>query len=451
MLFGTTNYVNDHLTIGGVPVPYLAEKYGTPLFIYDVALMRQQMRAFKEVFTKRKLAHRVIYASKAFCSTAMYQLLQQEQLGCDVVSGGELYAALAAGMDPAMMEFHGNNKSKAELTAAVTAGIGKIVVDNFHEIELLNQVLAEQQTTQEVLFRIAPGVTAETHDYILTGQQDSKFGFDVASGQAEEALVQLLHSPRIKIQGIHFHIGSQIFAATGYEKALERTFNLLTKWRSKFGFTARIVNIGGGFGVRYTENDNPNTPVQLMTQITDTFVQHVQEQHYPLPEIWIEPGRSIVAEAGTTVYQVGSSKHIPGIRQYISVDGGMGDNIRPALYDATYNFVPVELTNEHNLAPQTIRITGKYCESGDILQKSITLPHLAPGDLIAMQSTGAYGYSMASSYNNNPRPAVVFVEDGQDHLVIRRETYADLTRLNIPLPNETQSQGKVGVTDNVRI
>ena len=451
MLFGTTKYVNNQLQIGDVAVTELVEKYGTPLFVYDVAHMRQQMRDFKRVFVEQKLAHRVVYASKAFCSTAMYQLLQQEDLGCDVVSGGELYAALAAGMNPAMMEFHGNNKSKTELSAAVSAGIGKIVVDNFHEIKLLNEVLAELDTTQEVLFRISPGVSAETHDYILTGQQDSKFGFDVASGQAEEALVQLLNSPRIIVKGIHFHIGSQIFSATGYEKALERTFELLSAWRTKYDFVAEIVNIGGGFGVHYTESDEPTTPVAMITEILRSFEQIVANTNYPFPEIWIEPGRSIVAEAGTTIYEVGSTKSIPGVRNYISVDGGMGDNIRPALYGAEYNFIPVNLDPSKETDSETVRITGKYCESGDILQRAIALPHMETGSLIAMQSTGAYGYSMASTYNNNPRPAVVFVENGQENLVIRCETYSDLISLNIPLPTNENNAKNEGATTHERI
>lgn len=429
LLFGTaTINKEDHLTIGGCDTTELATTYGTPLFIYDVAHIRARARGFKQTFNQLGVKNKVIYASKAFCCLAMYKLLVEEDLGCDVVSAGEIYTAIKAGMSPEDIEFHGNNKTKEELVYAVEQGVGTIIIDNFDELSLLSEILKQAGKTQRVMFRVTPGVNAETHDYILTGQEDSKFGFDVNSGQATQALEQILADERLDLIGVHCHIGSQIFAIEGFLAAVEKMFAILKEWEQIQGYYARILNMGGGFGVRYTEADQPMPPEAFVQAIVQAIKGQCEYLNYPFPEIWVEPGRSIIAEAGTTLYTVGSQKIIPGVRHYVSVDGGMGDNIRPALYGAVYSgFIANRLSHE---SPERVTIVGKYCESGDILIKDITLPPMQSGDLFAMTSTGAYGYSMANNYNRNLKPAVVFVENGQAKLVIRRETYEDLIALD---------------------
>lgn len=429
LLFGTAKFnENEHLTIGGCDTTELVKKYGTPLFVYDVAHIRARARGFKETFNSLNVKNKVIYASKAFSCLAIYKLLEEEGLGCDVVSGGELYTAIKGGMSPKNIEFHGNNKTKDELAYAVDAGVGTIVIDNFYEIELLKEILTEKNTKQAVMFRITPGVNAETHDYILTGQVDSKFGFDVNSGQATKALEILLADEHFVLRGAHCHIGSQIFSSEGFLAAVEKMMTILKNWQKEFNYTVEVLNMGGGFGVKYTQEDDPLKPELFVKSIVNGVKGQCELLDYPFPEIWIEPGRSIIAEAGTTLYTVGAQKRIPEVRHYVSVDGGMGDNIRPALYDAKYDgFLANRVSKE---LPEKVTIVGKYCESGDILIHDIELPPLKGNDLFAVTSTGAYGYSMANNYNRNPRPAVVFVENGVDRLVVRRETYEDLIALD---------------------
>lgn len=429
LLFGTAKFnEQEHLTIGGCDTVVLAEKYGTPLFVYDVAHIRERARGFKQTFNSLGVKNKVIYASKAFCCLAMYKLLEEEELGCDVVSGGELYTAIKGGMSPENIEFHGNNKTKEELSYAVDQNVGMIIIDNFYEIDLLSAILKEKGKQQKVMFRITPGVDAETHEYILTGQVDSKFGFDVMSGQATDALEKILADENLLLKGAHCHIGSQIFSAEGFLAAVEKMLLILNDWKKTFGYTVDILNMGGGFGVQYTETDDPLEPEAFVKAIVNGVKGQCELLDYAFPEIWIEPGRSIIAEAGTTIYSIGSQKVIPDVRHYVSVDGGMGDNIRPALYDAVYDgFLANRISTE---ATQESRIVGKYCESGDVLIKNIELPPMNPEDLFAMTSTGAYGYSMANNYNRNLKPAVVFVENGQDKLAIRRETFEDLVALD---------------------
>lgn len=429
LLFGTATFNSkNHLMIGGCDTTELAQQFKTPLYIYDVAQLRHQARGFKQTFQELAVKHRVVYASKAFSCLAMYPLLQEEGLACDVVSGGELYTALKGGMPPELIEFHGNNKTKEELAYALQAQIGTIVIDNFYEIELLEELLKDQQQTQKVLLRLTPGVNAQTHDYITTGQTDSKFGFDVASGQATQALKRLLASEQLDLQGVHCHIGSQIFATAGFLAAVEKMMTILKSWQQEYSFTANILNLGGGFGVKYTEADDPLEPSAFVKKIVQGVKEHCQQLAYPLPEIWIEPGRSLIAQAGTTLYTVGASKELPGLRQYVAVDGGMGDNLRPALYEANYS---AYLANRQpDAKTETITLVGKYCESGDVLIRNLKSFPLKAGDLLAVPTTGAYGYSMASNYNRNPRPAVVFVEAGAATLVVRRETYQDLIALD---------------------
>jgi len=429
LLFGTAKFnEQEHLTIGGCDTVVLAEKYGTPLFVYDVAHVRERARGFKQTFNSLGVKNKVIYASKAFCCLAMYKLLEEEELGCDVVSGGELYTAIKGGMSPENIEFHGNNKTKEELSYAVDQNVGMIIIDNFYEIDLLSTILKEKGKQQKVMFRITPGVDAETHEYILTGQVDSKFGFDVMSGQATDALEKILADENLLLKGAHCHIGSQIFSAEGFLAAVEKMLLILNDWKKTFGYTVDILNMGGGFGVQYTEADDPLEPEAFVKAIVNGVKDQCELLDYAFPEIWIEPGRSIIAEAGTTIYSIGSQKVIPDVRHYVSVDGGMGDNIRPALYDAVYDgFLANRISTE---ATQESRIVGKYCESGDVLIKNIELPPMNPEDLFAMTSTGAYGYSMANNYNRNLKPAVVFVENGQDKLAVRRETFEDLIALD---------------------
>ncbi|WP_321384167.1 diaminopimelate decarboxylase [uncultured Enterococcus sp.] len=429
LLFGTAAFnEEDHLVIGGCDTTKLAEKYGTPLFIYDVAHIREKARGFKRTLDELGVKNKVVYASKAFGCLAMYKLLEEENLGCDVVSGGELYTALKGGMSPENIEFHGNNKLKSELELAVDSHVGTIVVDNFYELELLKELTSAKNVEQAVMLRVTPGVNAETHDYILTGQVDSKFGFDVNSGQATKAMDIVMATKGLTLQGIHCHIGSQIFAPEGFLVAVERMMSILKEWKEEKGYIAPVLNMGGGFGIKYTEEDTPLEPEKFVQAIVEAVKGQCSLMDYPLPELWIEPGRSIVAEAGTTLYTVGAQKIIPDVRHYVSVDGGMGDNIRPALYGAEYTGMLANRISEENKSH--VAVVGKYCESGDILIKDIELPEMVSGDLFAMVSTGAYGYSMASNYNRNPKAAVVFVENGKDRLVIRRETYEDLVSLD---------------------
>jgi diaminopimelate decarboxylase len=433
MFFHGTSRVNDqgHLEIGGVDTVELAKEYGTPLYIYDVALIRARARAFKEAFRKHGVRAQVAYASKAFSSIAMVQLAEEEGLSLDVVSGGELYTAIQAGFPSERIHFHGNNKSREELMMALDHGVGCIVVDNFYELELLEQLGKQYGKMIAILIRVTPGVEAHTHDYILTGQEDSKFGFDLNNGQAEQALERTLSSSSFSVLGIHCHIGSQIFETTGFVLAAQKIFQKIAHWKEAYGFVPAVVNLGGGFGIRYTEEDDPIPVSAYVDQIVSEVKKQVSEQNIAMPEIWIEPGRSLVGDAGTTIYSIGSRKDVPNVRHYVAVDGGMSDNIRPALYEAKYEAVLANrVLDEKN---EIVSIAGKCCESGDMLIWDLPLPKAEPGDYLAVFCTGAYGYSMANNYNRIPRPAVVFVENGEAQLVVKRETYEDLVRLDVPL------------------
>ena len=424
-----TNQINQagHLTIGGVDSLKLAKEYGTPLVVYDVSQIRNQIRAFKKVFEEEQVNYAVSYASKAFASIAMYQVANEEGAYTDVVSAGELYTAMKANFPMERISFHGNNKSKEELEMAVKNHVGKIMIDNFYEINLLNQVLEEQDSEINVMLRITPGISAHTHQYDQTGQVDSKFGFDLKSGQADKALQEVLKNQRMHMLGIHAHIGSQIFELNGFEMAAAKLVDVAASWRKNYDYTAQVINVGGGFGIKYVQEDHPLKPEEFVKAIVKTIKDEATKHNFPLPEIDIEPGRSIVGPAGYNLYKVGSMKEIPGLVPYVAVDGGMGDNIRPALYQAKYETV---LANDpQRKASQEFHVAGKYCESGDILADA-KLPLLKAGDILAMLDTGAYGYSMASNYNRNPRPAVVFAEDGKAQVVIRRESLEDLVHLD---------------------
>ncbi|NHM29055.1 diaminopimelate decarboxylase [Neobacillus terrae] len=420
-----------HLEIGGVDAVKLAEQYGTPLYVYDVALIRDRARGFKDTFKKQNVNAQVAYASKAFSTVAMVQLADEEGLSLDVVSGGELYTALAGNFPPERIHFHGNNKSRDELEMAIDKGIGCIVVDNFYEMDLLDSICSEKNTSVPILLRVTPGIEAHTHDYILTGQEDSKFGFDLQNGQAQKALEKAIHSCRFQVLGIHCHIGSQIFETVGFLLAAQKIYEKLDLWKRELGFEASVLNLGGGFGIRYTKEDEPLAPSQYVEEIIGEVKKLSSSYSLKMPEIWIEPGRSLVGDAGVTLYTIGSSKDVPGIRKFLAVDGGMSDNIRPALYQAKYEAV---LANKP-LAPskEIVSIAGKACESGDMLIWDLPIPETGERDILAVFSTGAYGYSMSNNYNRLPRPAVVFTENGESVLVVRRETYEDLLRCDLPL------------------
>jgi diaminopimelate decarboxylase len=414
-----------HLTIGGVDSLQLAKQFQTPLYVYDVSAIRDQIRAFKRIFEAQHFNYAVSYASKAFATIAMYQVAKQEACHVDVVSGGELYTAAQADFPMADVSFHGNNKSEQELREALALNVGTIVVDNFYELQLLGNLLAETpERTQDILLRVTPGISAHTHAYISTGQTDSKFGFDVDSGLAFKAAKLALANPQFNLLGIHAHIGSQIFDVAGFIGATQKLANILKDWHEQLDYTPSVLNVGGGFGIAYTKDDDPIPAEDFVEAILKTL--RAQNLPFALPAVWIEPGRSIVGPAGYQLYTVGASKNVDGLRPYIAVDGGMGDNLRPALYQAEYEAVKAD---DPNAQPtQDVHLVGKYCESGDILIDHAHLPAVQPGDVLAVKSCGAYGYSMASNYNRNPIPAVVFAENGQAKLVVRRQSYADLTQ-----------------------
>ena len=420
---------NNHLHIGGIDVIDLANKYGTPLFVYDVNKIRNNARSFVSAFKKHDVNFKVSYASKAFSTVAIIQVMKQEGLNIDVVSEGELYTAIKADFPRENIHMHGNNKSIEELELAIDEKIGCIVVDNFYEISLLEGLLEEKDETINILLRMTPGIEASTHDYILTGQEDSKFGFDLESDQADNALKKLINHPRLNVKGVHCHIGSQIFDADGYILTIQKLVERIKKWKTDYDFTTEVLNVGGGFGIQYTDEDQPLSIETFVDTIVQEVKKEVNEKDLNMPEIWIEPGRAIVGEAGITVYTVGSIKDIPGIRKYVSIDGGMTDNLRPALYNAKYNAVIANKLNEPN--HELVSIAGKCCETGDMLIWDLNVPTIESGDYLAVLSTGAYGYSMANNYNRFPKPAVVFVEDGKDKLVVKRETTEDLIRYDL--------------------
>ncbi|GGD13380.1 diaminopimelate decarboxylase [Pontibacillus salipaludis] len=418
--------VQTDMEIGGVSTEKLVEEYGTPLMVYDEGMIRQHARAFRGAFKSSGLDFQVAYASKAFLCKEMARLAKQEKLSLDVVSGGELYTALQAGFPASRIHFHGNNKSEEELAMALDAHIGCFVVDNFLELEMLHDLANQRNQEVNILLRVTPGVEAHTHEYIMTGQEDSKFGFGLSNGQAETAVQIATRKPQYNLLGIHSHIGSQMFETDGFDQAIQILTGFVYQMNKKYGLELPVLNVGGGFGVRYTEDDQPLAISEYVQAISASVKKHYTDHELPFPEVWIEPGRSMVAEAGTTLYKVGSKKIIPDLRTYITVDGGMTDNIRPALYQARYQAMLANRPDEE--ATELVSVAGKCCESGDMLIWDLMLPPTNYGDILAVLSTGAYGYSMASNYNRIPRPAVVFAQDGESRVVIERETYEDLVR-----------------------
>lgn len=426
MFLHGTSKINDqgHLEIGGCDTSDLKAQYGTPLYIVDEQSVRNRCREYIEAFKASGLKFQVAYASKAFCVMAMCQLADEEGMSLDVVSDGELYTALEAGFPAERIHFHGNNKTPEEIEMALDAEIGCFVVDNVIELHMLQAIAAEKNRKVNILLRVTPGVEAHTHEYISTGQTDSKFGFDIGNGSAYEAVKLAEAQANIHLMGIHSHIGSQIFEVEGFQMAVQRVAEFAASVKEGLGVVFKVVNLGGGFGIRYVDGDTPLQVSQYVKAITDAVKTHFADFGSELPEIWVEPGRSIVGDAGTTLYTVGTSKDIPGVRKYVAVDGGMTDNPRPALYESKYEAL---LANRANEKPEeTVSIAGKCCESGDMLIWDLELPKVETGDLLAVSCTGAYNYSMASNYNRIRKPAVVFVKDGQSKLVVRRESLADI-------------------------
>ena len=425
---GSTLSENGHLNIGGCDVTELAKEYGTPLYIYDEATIRTMAKTFVKEFGTRYTNTVVAYASKAFLTKAMARIANEEGLSLDVVSGGEIAAAIAAGFPAARMDFHGNNKTPDELIYAVESGVGTIVVDGFHELDLLNQLAEERGVEQGIMLRLSPSVDAHTHGHTTTGILDVKFGFSIESGESTIAIRQALDSSNLDLKGIHFHLGSPIFELEPYSQAIDTVLDYLAQFKSE-GLNLREFSPGGGFAIGYTRNHPPPPISAYADVITSMLTRKCDQLGFDLPKLIIEPGRSIVGRAGVAVYTVGVIKDIPTVRTYVSLDGGMGDNIRPALYGSEYEAVvanKMTVDTDH----EVVTLAGKYCESGDILVKDISLPTIESGDIIAIPSSGAYCLAMSSNYNMNPRPAVLMVKDGTSKIIRRRETYQDLIALD---------------------
>ena len=429
-LFPMTSDLNEmgHLTIGGCDVVSLAEIYGTPLYVYDEHTIREMCRAFVSGFDANYPDSHISYSSKAFSTPALAALLEEEHVGMDVVTGGELAIARAAKFPATEINFHGNNKGRLELEEALEYRIGLITVDSMYEIDLLNEVAKSKGVTQPVLLRVSPSIDGHTHLLTSTGVLDQKFGFPIETGQAEEAIKYALTKTNLDVHGVHFHLGSPLFEIEPYTQAIPYVLELVAKLREN-GLNQRIFSPGGGFAIGYVSDAPPPDISDYARAISGAVREACERLGLDEPRLILEPGRAIVGRAGVALYTVGGTKDIPGIRKYVSVDGGMGDNIRPALYGAGYSIVKANDPIEPPIGKVTI--AGKYCESGDLLVKDAPMPDLAPGDVVAIASSGAYNLSMASNYNMTLRPAVVFVNKGEAKLIRRRETYDDLLASSI--------------------
>lgn len=415
---------NGHLYWGGCDTVSLAKKYGKPLYVYDENLILKECHALKEDFLDKYPKTRVAYASKAFNTIAMLQLIHTAGLSLDVVSGGELYTAIAADFPAARIEFNGNNKSVAELEMAIDYGVGRIIVDSLQEVDLIQQICQKLGKKAQIMFRITPEVDVKTHAFISTGQKDSKFGIPLAPAILYPQIEKVFQAENLEFYGFHFHVGSQLSDNSAHLAATQVALDLMLEVKKRYDYQIQELNFGGGFGVRYKKED-VRKPYRYfldpMMALTETFCL---ENDLVQPEIVIEPGRSIVAEAGITLHTIGAIKELPGLRKYVSIDGGMTDNIRPGLYDAQYTGIIANKVAEK--PTQEVTISGKACESTDLLVKDLAVPAVCAGDIFATFTTGAYGYSMASNYNKLPVPAVVFVKDGQAEVVVKRQTYAQM-------------------------
>lgn len=421
---------SGHLTIGGADCVELAKEYGTPLYVFDESSIVKACNDFKNSIDEYYDGNgKVLYASKAFSCKEMYRIIRSLGIGADVVSGGELYTASEAGFDPSDIMFHGNNKTVSELEYAVNAGVGRIVVDNIFELERLQVIAETADRTVSVLLRIKPGIDAHTHSFVLTGQIDSKFGFALENGEAMEAAVRCLEYKNIDLKGFHCHIGSQIFDTEPFEKAAETMIEFMADFRDKTGVSLPELDLGGGFGVKYVENDGQIPFDEFMKHASSALKKKASEREFPVPFVYIEPGRSIIAPAGITLYTVGSIKTIENIRTYVAIDGGMTDNPRYALYQSEYT---IEIANKADKPKDFVAtVAGKCCESGDLIQENAPMQTPSVGDTMAVLTTGAYNYSMSSNYNRIPRPAAVMVNNGVGRVIINRETYEDIIKNDI--------------------
>lgn len=418
---------NGNLSIGGCDLTELAEKYGTPLYVLDEETIRAVCRDYKKAFSKYKKV-RMMYASKALCTMGTSVLISSECFGFDVVSGGEIYTLYKAGIDMSNVLFNGNNKSIDELNLALDLGVGRISVDNFLELSLLNELAKSKNLVANILLRITPGIECHTHEYIQTGHLDSKFGFDLT--QIDEAVDLILNTySNLKLHGLHAHIGSQIFETKVYHDEIEILIKELSRLDEKFNLKLDEINIGGGLGVKYTEKDVPPSTYEIADVIINSLNENIQKYKIEPPTVFLEPGRSVISTAGVTLYTLGSSKQVPHGKKYVAVDGGMADNIRPAMYEAEYI---AQIANKPDFElSQNVTIAGRFCESGDILIKDINLPEIEEGDILCVFNTGAYNYSMASNYNRVQKPAMVLVNNSQSDIIVNRETLEDLISKDI--------------------
>jgi len=420
----------NHLVIGQHDTVELAKKFGTPLYVLDEDLMRDNCRAYKNAIDTYYDGHGlVLFASKALCTMYTGRLVAEEGLGADVVSGGELYTLYKAGFPMEKVFFHGNNKTPDEIELALNCGVGHIVVDNKYELELLNRIANEKNVNQRILFRIKPGIDAHTHDFVKTGQIDSKFGVALENGEAYEIHKLALSMSNIQIDGVHCHIGSQIFDVEPFCEAAKVMIGFIADLYDKLGIKVNILNLGGGFGIKYTATDDPIAPSEYIHKVTNVVKELAQEKGIDLPFLVFEPGRSIVASAGITLYTVGCVKEIENVRTYVSIDGGMCDNPRYILYGSKYTAVLANNASAEPVAP--ITIAGKCCESGDLIQEHVMMPQIHVGDTLAVLATGAYNYSMSSNYNRIPRPPIVAVSGNEAKIIVKRETYDDLIKNDV--------------------
>ncbi len=419
-----------HLAVGGADVVALAKQYGTPLYIMDENQIRNTCRALRcamqEYYGKNFL---LAYASKAFCTAAIYKIMNEEGMGADVVSGGELFTAIKAGFPTDKIYFHGNNKTAGEIEYGLQSGVRRFVVDNLEELELLNETALRLNLTADISFRIKPGIEAHTHEFVQTGKIDSKFGVALETGEAMQIIKYARTLKGVRIKGVHCHIGSQIFELEPFKLAVAVMMRFISDVKNELGQDIPELNLGGGFGIKYIKSNDPPSPADVARTIAEAVKESCEQLNMQPPFIVLEPGRSIVAPAGITVYTVGSVKEIPGIRTYVSVDGGMTDNPRYALYGAVYELLLPERPLDKK--DTMVTVAGRCCESGDLVASDVRLPKTRAGELLAVLSTGAYNYSMASNYNRVPRPAVIMVADGTPKLIVRRETYEDLIRLDV--------------------
>ncbi|MDU4890096.1 MAG: diaminopimelate decarboxylase [Clostridium sp.] len=422
--------VDGQLYFDGCKLEELAKKYGTPLYVVSEDIIRDKCAEVKTSFLNKYPNTMAFYASKAFLTISMCKIIKEEGLGMDVVSGGELYVAIKGGINPDNIMFHGNNKTIEELKMAVTYNVGRIVVDSVDELLVLKEITEEMKKEINILFRITPNIKCNTHTYISTGQKDSKFGIPLIEEIIKEAINIAMNSKYINFKGIHFHVGSQLFDNSSHINAVKNTADLIKNIKESMDIEIEELNVGGGFGIKYIEEDEPKPLSYFIDAIMETIYEKFNEYNLKIPRVFIEPGRWMVGEAGVTLYTIGTIKEIPEVRTYVSVDGGLPDNPRTALYTAKYSaYVPSKMNEERD---KVVTIAGKCCESGDIIIWDLKVPYsIERGDILAVMSTGAYNYSMASNYNKIAKPAVVMLRNGKDRVVVRRETYKDLIALDV--------------------